>query len=63
MANADSATDATEFNINWQYTQKETLSPKDFGLEISQTFKDKKVVSVGEYHDENIDTSFKWLQD
>lgn len=48
---------------DWGYTRKDTLTPKDFLRRIQDKLKAKDVLSVGEAHDMNQDTSFSWILD
>lgn len=46
----------------WKYLSKEILTPKDFLRRLATVFEEKEIVSVGEAHDVNDDSSYGWLQ-
>ena len=45
----------------WKYDKREVLSPKEFLNEIYAKMKAKRILSVGEFHDENQDASYNWI--
>jgi hypothetical protein len=52
-----------EQTYEWKYTRKEELAPNEFSKQVLTTLQEKDVVSVGEQHDLEQDTSYSWLLD
>ena len=48
---------------DWHYTEKKPCTQDEFLAEIDQELRERQVVSVGEYHDMNTDTSFGWIEE
>jgi hypothetical protein len=49
------------WEFEWGYTKSEVLDTDTFLKQLVELFKEKKIVSIGEVHDNNNDTSFDWI--
>lgn len=53
--------DEKGINHEWTYDSKNELSPTEFLATLFSLIKDAEIVSVGEHHDDNQDTSHNWI--
>ncbi len=47
----------------WKYTSKDTLTPKEALEDIIGILKNRDILSVGESHNLEVDTSYNWLNE